>query len=201
MIFARIIANLSPEKGINLHDEVVLMTTKGEAIAIGIAQMSTVEMASCSHGVVAKVKRCIMERDTYPRRWGLGPTATKKKQMKETGQLDKYGRATDATPADWKANYTDYTAPAPTTAGTTAQTVAERTGKADVAAAPAVPPVEMEGVRSDSEESEKKKRKADVEDESEEAKAERKRKKKEEKKDKKEKKEKKEKRKSKGEEE
>ena len=23
----------------------------------------------------------IMERDTYPRRWGLGPIATKKKQM------------------------------------------------------------------------------------------------------------------------
>lgn len=23
-----------------------------------------------------------MERDTYPRRWGLGPTASKKKQLK-----------------------------------------------------------------------------------------------------------------------
>ena len=29
-----------------------------------------------------QVKRVVMERDTYPRRWGLGPTASKKKQMK-----------------------------------------------------------------------------------------------------------------------
>lgn len=69
------------EKNINLNDEVVLMTTKGEAIAIGIAQMSAVELSTCSHGVVAKVKRCIMERDVYPRRWGLGPTALKKKKV------------------------------------------------------------------------------------------------------------------------
>ena len=39
----------------------------GEAIALGIAQMSTVELSTCDHGVIAKVKRCIMERDTYPR--------------------------------------------------------------------------------------------------------------------------------------
>ena len=64
------------------------MTTKGEAIALGIAQMSTVEMSSCDHGVVAKIKRCIMERDLYPRRWGLGPTALEKKKLKSDGKLD-----------------------------------------------------------------------------------------------------------------
>ena len=32
--------------------------------------------------VLLQVKRVVMERDTYPRRWGLGPTASKKKQMK-----------------------------------------------------------------------------------------------------------------------
>ena len=64
------------------------MTTKGEAIALGIAQMSTVELSTCDHGVVAKVKRCIMERDLYPRRWGLGPTAVEKKKMKSAGKLD-----------------------------------------------------------------------------------------------------------------
>lgn len=37
------------------------MTTKGEAIAIAIAQMTTVELSTCDHGVVAKVKRCIMD--------------------------------------------------------------------------------------------------------------------------------------------
>lgn len=87
------------------------MTTKGEAIALGIAQMSTVELSTCDHGVVAKVKRCIMERDLYPRRWGLGPTAVEKKKMKADGKLDKYGRPNDATPAQWNATYKDFNAP------------------------------------------------------------------------------------------
>lgn len=51
-----------------LAKQVVLMTTKGEAIALGIAQMTTSVMATCDHGCVAKIKRVIMERDTYPRR-------------------------------------------------------------------------------------------------------------------------------------
>ena len=76
------------EKGIEVHEEVVLMTTKGEAIALAYAQMSAVEMSSCDHGVVAKIKRVIMERDLYPRRWGMGPVATEKKKMKEAGTLD-----------------------------------------------------------------------------------------------------------------
>lgn len=84
------------------------MTTKGEAIALGIAQMSTVEMSTCDHGVVAKVKRCIMERDLYPRRWGLGPVAQEKKKLKADGKLDKYGRPNDATPAKWTTEYKDF---------------------------------------------------------------------------------------------
>ena len=64
------------------------MTTKGEAIAIAYAQMSAPDMSSCDHGVVARIKRVIMERDLYPRRWGLGPVATEKKKMKEAGTLD-----------------------------------------------------------------------------------------------------------------
>ncbi|CAI0648524.1 unnamed protein product [Colletotrichum noveboracense] len=100
------------ESAIEVHDEVVLMTTKGEAIAIGIAQMSTVEMSTCDHGVVAKVKRCIMERDLYPRRWGLGPLASEKKKMKADGKLDKFGRPNEATPAKWVSEYKDFSAPA-----------------------------------------------------------------------------------------
>jgi len=76
------------EAGIEVDEEVVLMTTKGEAIALGIAQMSTVELTTCDHGVVAKIKRCIMERDTYPRRWGLGPVSLEKKKMIKDGTLD-----------------------------------------------------------------------------------------------------------------
>jgi H/ACA ribonucleoprotein complex subunit 4 len=86
---------------IDVNTEVVLMTTKGEAIAIGIAQMTTSEMASVDHGVVAKIKRVVMERDTYPRRWGLGPVAQKKKQLVAAGQLDKHGRPNTSTPPEW----------------------------------------------------------------------------------------------------
>ena len=98
------------EADIEVHEEVVLMTTKGEAIAIGIAMMSTVDLASCDHGVVAKIKRCIMNRDLYPRRWGLGPKAQEKKKMIKKGELDKYGKANEATPSDWKKGYVDYNA-------------------------------------------------------------------------------------------
>ena len=61
------------EDGIEVNSEVVCITTKGEAIALGIALMTTAVMATCDHGVVCKLKRVIMERDTYPRKWGLGP--------------------------------------------------------------------------------------------------------------------------------
>lgn len=96
------------EADIAINEEVVLMTTKGEAIALAIAQMSTVELATCDHGVVAKVKRCIMERDTYPRRWGLGPMALQKKKMVKEGKLGKYGEKNEATPAEWSKDYVDY---------------------------------------------------------------------------------------------
>ncbi len=86
---------------------------------MGIAQMSTVEISSCDHGVVAKVKRCIMERDLYPRRWGLGPVASEKKKLKADGKLDKYGRPNDSTPAGWAKGYTDYSKPAAPAAETT----------------------------------------------------------------------------------
>jgi H/ACA ribonucleoprotein complex subunit 4 len=94
-----------------VHEEVVLMTTKGEAIALGIAQMSTVDLTTCDHGVVAKVKRCIMERDTYPRRWGLGPKALEKKKLVKGGKLDKHGRPIEGvTPKEWTSAYVDYSA-------------------------------------------------------------------------------------------
>ena len=53
--------------------------------------MTTAVMASCDHGIVFKLKRVIMERDTYPRRWGLGPVAQKKKALIAAGQLEKVG--------------------------------------------------------------------------------------------------------------
>lgn len=38
-----------------------------------VALMTTAVISTCDHGIVAKIKRVIMERDTYPRKWGLGP--------------------------------------------------------------------------------------------------------------------------------
>lgn len=87
--------------GIEAGDEIVMITTKGEAVAVGIAQMTTAVMATVDHGVVCKIKRVIMERDTYPRRWGLGPIAQRKKGLIKEGKLDKYGRKNDKTPADY----------------------------------------------------------------------------------------------------
>ena len=41
------------------------------------------------HGAVARIKRVIMERDTYPRKWGLGPAAQKKKALVAEGKVHK----------------------------------------------------------------------------------------------------------------
>ena len=100
------------ESGIDIDDEIVMITTKGEAIAIGIAQMTTAVMATCDHGIVCKVKRVIMERDTYPRRWGLGPKAQLKKKMIADGKLDKHGKPNENTPAEYLRAMTDVQAAA-----------------------------------------------------------------------------------------
>merc|ERR1712071_171081 len=74
-------------------------------IAVGIAQMTTAVMSTVDHGVVAKIKRVIMERDNYPRRWGLGPMAQRKKSMIQQGTLDKHGKVNDKTPKDYLEGY------------------------------------------------------------------------------------------------
>ena len=115
--------------GIEIGTEVVLMTTKGEAIAVAIAQMTTAVMATVDHGVVAKIKRVIMERDVYPRRWGLGPMAQRKKSLVAQGKLDKHGKPNDQTPADFLQSYKDYSKSTPPTlsGSTAAATVAAAT--------------------------------------------------------------------------
>ncbi|KAF7803762.1 H/ACA ribonucleoprotein complex subunit 4 [Senna tora] len=92
------------ENDIEVGEEVVLMTTKGEAIALGIAEMTTAVMATCDHGVVAKIKRVVMDRDLYPRKWGLGPRASMKKKMIAEGKLDKHGKPNENTPQEWLRN-------------------------------------------------------------------------------------------------
>ena len=68
---------------------------------IGVAQMSTPVIASVDHGVVAAVKRVLMDRDTYAMRWGYGPRASEKKKMILGGLLDKKGRPNENTPKEW----------------------------------------------------------------------------------------------------
>ncbi|QHO32614.1 hypothetical protein S83_027094 [Arachis hypogaea] len=92
------------ENDVEVGEEVVLMTTKGEAIALGIAEMTTAVMATCDHGVVAKIKRVVMDRDTYPRKWGLGPRASMKKKLIAEGKLDKHGKPNEKTPQEWMRN-------------------------------------------------------------------------------------------------
>jgi len=128
---------LRHEDGIEVGEEVVLMTTKGEAIALGIAQMTTAVMQTVDHGVVAKIKRVIMDRDIYPRRWGLGPKAKAKKMLIQEGKLDKYGRVNDNTPQRWKLEYEYYVnpdAPAPSSADmeTSAKEIKEEEGEVKV---------------------------------------------------------------------
>lgn len=95
------------ESGIEVGKEVVLITTKGEAISLAIATMTTSTIASCDHGVVAKTKRVIMEKDVYERKWKLGPFSKKKETLKAEGKLDKFGRVTDSTPEAWKLLFGD----------------------------------------------------------------------------------------------
>ncbi|KAH9280619.1 H/ACA ribonucleoprotein complex subunit 4 [Echinococcus granulosus] len=67
------------DNNINKDDEIVLISTKGEAIALAISNVVTAAIATCDHGPVAKLKRVIMDRDLYPRQWGLGPVAARRK--------------------------------------------------------------------------------------------------------------------------
>lgn len=96
------------DMAIEIGDEVVLITTKGEAIALGYAAMTTSLMATADYGVVCKLKRVIMDRDTYPRKWGLGKVAALKKKLISLGELDKHGKVNEKTPMLWLENYTDY---------------------------------------------------------------------------------------------
>lgn len=58
--------------------------------------MTTATLATCDHGVVAKLKRVIMDRDLYPRQWGLGPVAAERKKMIAQGLIGKFSKTTGA---------------------------------------------------------------------------------------------------------
>jgi H/ACA ribonucleoprotein complex subunit 4 len=76
------------DEGIERGEEIVIITTKGEAICLAYSYMPSSTMKTCDHGVIAKIKRVLMERDLYPRRWGLGPHAQAKKTSTATTGAD-----------------------------------------------------------------------------------------------------------------
>lgn len=111
------------ESNIELGAVIVLISTKGEAVALAIAQMTTSTIATCDHGIVCRTKRVVMDRDIYEKKWKLGPFSKKKADLKEQGKLDKFGRVTDSTPEAWKLLFGDSGEK-----GTTVKEVAKKVG-------------------------------------------------------------------------
>jgi len=93
------------EDDIEVNDILVIITTKGEAVCLGISQMTAFELSFSKKGVVAKIKRVIMDRDLYPRRWGLSPRSVLKKSLMTEGKLSKYGKPNENTPSEYLAEY------------------------------------------------------------------------------------------------
>ena len=59
---------------VEVDEEVVLVTTKGEAIAVGLAQMTTTDLTTSDNGAVVKTTRVIMKPGAYPKKWDSSRT-------------------------------------------------------------------------------------------------------------------------------
>ena len=57
------------DKGIGVATPLVLMTMKGEVVALARALLSAEQILEQNHGIAAKTIRVIMPRGTYPRSW------------------------------------------------------------------------------------------------------------------------------------
>ncbi|HIJ00147.1 MAG TPA: RNA-guided pseudouridylation complex pseudouridine synthase subunit Cbf5 [Candidatus Methanomethylophilaceae archaeon] len=60
------------DESIGKMDQVAMLTSRGELVAIGVAQMSAKRLAEASKGVAVSTERVLMERGTYPRMWKFG---------------------------------------------------------------------------------------------------------------------------------
>lgn len=60
---------VSSESGIVKDVVIAILTLKGEAVALGMAKMSSEEIGQSEHGIVATVQRVLMTRGTYPKCW------------------------------------------------------------------------------------------------------------------------------------
>ncbi|OAG30559.1 H/ACA ribonucleoprotein complex subunit 4 [Nematocida sp. ERTm5] len=59
----------------NHKDTIVLVSPKGEAVALAVALVTSPQLSIMEHGVVCRTKRVIMNKDTYQKQWKLGPQA------------------------------------------------------------------------------------------------------------------------------
>jgi H/ACA ribonucleoprotein complex subunit 4 len=57
------------DSAIERNQLVAIFTIKGEAVALGRAQLTSREMLDQEKGVAVNVERVIMERGTYPPMW------------------------------------------------------------------------------------------------------------------------------------
>ncbi|HOU70921.1 MAG TPA: RNA-guided pseudouridylation complex pseudouridine synthase subunit Cbf5 [Methanothrix sp.] len=62
---------LSLETDINKGDMVSFFTLKGEAVGVGVAELSSREMLASQSGIIARTERVIMQPNTYPKAWKL----------------------------------------------------------------------------------------------------------------------------------
>lgn len=67
---------LSMSPGITKDDPLVLMSAKGELVAIGKAMLSTEEMGTLTRGLACTTERVVMKQGTYPKLWKSKSTKT-----------------------------------------------------------------------------------------------------------------------------
>ncbi|KAM7533771.1 hypothetical protein Aperf_G00000107748 [Anoplocephala perfoliata] len=77
--------------GINIQDDVVIMTAKGEAVALGIALNTSVALHICTHGFVVKLKRVLMARGSYEKQWLITKEQKKARQAQQAANPVPYG--------------------------------------------------------------------------------------------------------------
>ena len=94
------------DNDINVDDMVVIVSKRGEAVAIGIALLSSNDMLKFDRRYhAAKIKRVIMDRGTFNRDWQNGPVFREKKRLIDAGMLDENGRPNKKTPQNWLRDY------------------------------------------------------------------------------------------------
>ena len=73
------------ERNIAKNDEILIISLKGEAVAIAISIINTITLNKKIQGCVCRTKDIIMNKDEYPKNWGIGTNRIKKKLNSSCG--------------------------------------------------------------------------------------------------------------------